>query len=595
MPGIADDCIAKLATLQVERSLFEPVWSDCIDLALPMHQVFSPGTFTSGVQTLTNGPKSEERGRKLYDSAGVMGVDRLSSGMESLVTPQSEKWHGIKSDDVFAVEQTQEETQYFEKYRDYLFTARYDNRSGFVNAHQKALRSSVALGTGVVLIEDCLGMGGVAPERLPFLYRYIPITRCYIAIDQQGNPDTLYIIERPTARVMAQRWGDKISTKAKALADDPKKQETRLDVLHAIFPRSDRYRGAIGVRNSKFQSCYIELETKHLIGGGTGGYYEFPAAIYYWHQSDESAYGESALMYCLAELKGLQVLGKTGLRIHQMLVDPPIASAHDGVKVRLNLNPRAVNYGAVSPDGQLLAKPIITATLPQVFNEYLQGKRTMVNDMLYVTLFQILVQNPGMTATEAMIRANEKGELLGPSGSKIQATMSHFFERETGILERKGIYLPGSPLEPPQSLSGRSFGPAFAGPLDRLRKMPELLGIQRTIEIATPLLEAKPELADVLDGEEIIRRTQSITGAPSAILVDKKVLAANRAAKAQQQAQMQKAVQDEQAGRAAQEQAKGLDASIAVGKVHGGAIANFAQQRAAKQAPPRTMPPGAPV
>lgn len=41
--------------------------------------------------------------------------------------------------------------------------------------------------------------------------------------------------------------------------------------------------------------------------------------------------------------------------------------------------------------------------------------------MVFITLFQILVDNPQMTATEAMLRAQEKGQLLAPTAGRIQA------------------------------------------------------------------------------------------------------------------------------------------------------------------------------
>ena len=54
----------------------------------------------------------------------------------------------------------------------------------------------------------------------------------------------------------------------------------------------------------------------------------------------------------------------------------------------------------------------------------MEVRRTQVKETLYINLFQTLIKNPEMTATEAMIRNNEKGELLGPAGGKIQAALS---------------------------------------------------------------------------------------------------------------------------------------------------------------------------
>ncbi|WP_256583764.1 portal protein, partial [Pseudomonas sp. GW460-12] len=75
-----------------------------------------------------------------------------------------------------------------------------------------------------------------------------------------------------------------------------------------------------------------------------------------------------------------------------------------------------------------------------------------------------------MSATEALIRANEKGELLGPAGSRIQESLSRLIQRELGILKRFGLFERDSLFRPPQSLQNRELGPKFTSPLDRLRK-----------------------------------------------------------------------------------------------------------------------------
>ena len=102
--------------------------------------------------------------------------------MESLVTPQSEKWHGLAVTDPLAPEASDEEMEYFERYRDYMFAVRYNSRSGFIGAHQKALRSAIALGAGIVFVEECLGREAQAT---PTLYRYLPLSECYLAVDAQ--------------------------------------------------------------------------------------------------------------------------------------------------------------------------------------------------------------------------------------------------------------------------------------------------------------------------------------------------------------------------------------------------------------------------
>lgn len=144
-------------------------------------------------------------------------------------------------------------------------------------------------------------------------------------------------------------------------------------------------------------------------------------------------------------------------------------------------------------------------------------KREQLRESLFVNLFQILIQNPQMTATEALIRANEKGELLGPAGAKIQAGLARLVERETGILQRKGVFEQDSPLAPPETMLGRGFGVRFRSPLDRLRRSGELVGVQQTLDFAGQIAQFDPTVLDRLDTDKALDLAQEITGAPRAI------------------------------------------------------------------------------
>src|SRR5690606_30111893 len=205
-------------------------------------------------------------------------------------------------------------------------------------------------------------------------------------------------------------------------------------------------------------------------------------------------YGESPVMMALADIKTLQAASKSSMQAMQQYVRPPLAMASDGVTNRPNLNSGQINHGAIDENGRLKIQPIYTVQNPSFADMVLEQKRNAIRESLYINLFQILISNPNMTATEALIRAQEKGELLGPAGARIQMAMSRMFDREFGIYERKGAFDEGSALQPPESLAGRSIGVKFTSPLDKLRRSNEAVGIQRTLEIALPLAQAKPEV-----------------------------------------------------------------------------------------------------
>lgn len=538
--AVVDDLIARADELSADRIYWEKAWRQVADVCLPMHQRIREGTATTALDRLIKGPNANERGKLLYDSTAVWAVDRLAAGMESLVTPAAEKWHGLEIDDPLAPEMTQEESEFFEMLRDYQFNARYDARSGFQTANQQAIRSVVSLGTAVIFTEEAFEAKGKASAALPWLYRNIPVHECYMAVDKQGEVDTNFRRFWMTARQMVQKFGDSVSERVKAEADKPKGQEQEFEILHAVMPREERGSSRNSNRDSEYASFYCEVDGRHLIG--ESGYYEFPFAVYHWVQPEGSAYGESPVMLALADIHTLQAMAKSGLQAFQQWIKPPLAVANDGVMNRPNLNSGAINYGAMDSQGRSKIQPIVTMQRPDFAEQVMETRRNAVRESLYITLFQTLIQNTQMTATEALLRANEKGELLGPAGGKIQAALARVIDRELGIIERKGAYDEGSQLAPPPSLAGRSFGVKFTSPLDRIRRAQEGVGIQRTIESTALLAQADPSILDNFDNDEIVRTMREINGAPSKILrrpEEVEALRQERAQAAQQQQQMQ--------------------------------------------------------
>lgn len=534
MNGIVGDLLDRAEELSSQRIFWEKVWRDVADLCLPMAERIRQQDAGKPIyDALPKGPESAERGKKIYDSTSVWAVDRLSAGIESLATPSTQRWHGAAIDDPLAPEPTDEEAEWLDRLADYHFAARYDPRSGFQIANQLAIKATVSLGTGVIFVEETNNGSRALPAR----YRYLPLSENHLATDHYGAVDTNFRRFSMTARQMVQRWGDKVSEKVKGYAENEKYRDHGISVLHAVCPRDETGSRSNTNRNSPFASFYVEEETKHLIGDS--GYFEFPFVVYQWNVTEDSPYGESPVMMALADIKTLQAASKNAMTAMQQYVRPPLAIASDGVTNRPNLNSGKINPGAIDDNGRLKIQPIYTVQNPSFADMVLEQKRNAIRESLYINLFQILLSNPQMTATEALIRAQEKGELLGPAGARIQMAMSHMFDREFGIYERRGAFDEGSALQPPESLSGRSIGVKFTSPLDKLRRANEALGIQRTLEIALPLAQANPEVLDNFDMDEIVRTMREINGAPADILHRREEIYATRQQRAQQQAQMQ--------------------------------------------------------
>jgi hypothetical protein len=166
--------------------------------------------------------------------------------------------------------------------------------------------------------------------------------------------------------------------------------------------------------------------------------------------------------------------------------------------------------------------------------DMMEQRRRVINDAFLITLFQILVETPSMTATEVLQRSQEKGALLAPTVGRQQSeTLGPLIEREIAILARQGLLppLPDILLE-----AEGEYDIEYVSPLSRAMKAEEGVGILRTLEMVQPIAAVDPGVMDNFDGDVITRLLADTNGAPTKILRSQDQIAALRDQRAQQQA-----------------------------------------------------------
>jgi hypothetical protein len=539
MAGIADDVIDRLTSLSLKRTDFEWAWRQVQKVAAPDGGNFDGnGASAGGFSGLLPMANATRRSKDIYDSTAVWAVDRLASGIEALIIPQSEYWHNFDLTDFTMVEATDNEKQWLENLRNLVFKVRYDSDSGWIPATQTCLRRLVAFGNAFMMVEDSLDSKALVR------YRPLPLPQSYADENHQGVIDTFYWVFELTARQAIQKYGNKVSQRIKNAAESSKNKDETFRFIQAIHPRADYGHSYEGVKRSPWASCHVEEESRLVVQ--ESGYYDFPIIDFRWLPEPGCVYGEGPVMKCLADIQSLNVMAKNELTASDQAVRPPLLVANAGVVNQPSVNPGTTVVGGISPDGKQLVQPMNLGQRLDFHTLVLEAKRNQVKESLYINLFALLVQNPQMSATEALIRANEKGELLGPSGSRIQQSLSNCVERELGILQRRGLYDRGSAFEVPRTLRNRNIGPQMSGPLNRLRRTKEAEGTVRVLQVMSPLAQVEPEVVDNFDGDSMARELTEIFGAPRKILRTQEAVAERRAQRARAQQQAQNAALAEQ-------------------------------------------------
>lgn len=523
----ARDILSRQSELEHERAMYEPVWEAVSEFCDPD----APDIWqnTNGSRNKTNqAERQERRGTRVYDNTINSAANRLAAGLESLIIPQSEKWHGLATDAIDD-EETDEEKEWAESVRDLLFKIRYSAGSNFVPATQAILRNVVRYGPAYLYAEEGF-------NRSLIRYASIPVVEGYISRNRWGDVDTFHRKYERTARQCAQMFGyDQLPEKIRVLVDDPVKCDEKVGLVQAIMPRNERtlYRngGMLSYLEAPFGSYHVIEGEESVVK--ESNFRSFPVSVFNWRRYEGDTYGISPTIEALTTVREINAVRRTAIRALQAMTDPATASRSE-LDFKPILNPGENYPGLVDDNGRPLIVPINTGQNPQPALEYAAQRAEDIRDMLFVNLFQILIQNPDMTATEALIRQEEKGALLGPSGSIIQAGFGTNLDRELDILEAKGLYAEDSIYLPPDSLAGKTIRPTFTSPLDVLRKASESRDADLVVMAAAQFAQASqdPSIMDAIDGDEYLRIKKEASRAPQRLLRRREEVEAMREARA---------------------------------------------------------------
>lgn len=417
----------------------------------------------------------DKRMTQVYDSTGILALQRFGAILDSLLTPRNQFWHQLRADDPI-LQRDKGSRIWFEQVNQILFDQRYEQRTNFSAQNQDQYLSLGAYGTGILLIDDLAGNPGIR-------YKNIHLGQIYLMENHQGIVDRVVRHFIMTARQAMQKFGDDCPAVISNLAKDfPERQ---FFFLHWVGPNEDREPGRKDYRGMPFSSYYVSIEGRKLVA--KGGYRTFPYSVSRYRQSPFEAYGRSPAMDVLPAIKTLNEQKKTMLKAGHRALDPVLLAHDDGVIDAFSLDPGSINPGGITKDGRLLIQPLPVGNIPEG-KELMEDERKLINDTFLVNLFQILTENPEMTATEVMERVKEKGILLAPTIGRQQSEyLGPMIDRELDILSRQGL-LPPMP-QMLKSAKGQ-YKIIYDNPITRSQKADQVSGAMRTMESFTQYAQA---------------------------------------------------------------------------------------------------------
>ena len=494
-----DQVLHNFNNVKGNRTTWESHWEEIAERVLPRQTGFV------GDQV-----KGEKKTQKIFDSRPQIALDRFAAVMDSMLTPRQQKWHNLKTTDE-SLNKDHDVKAYFYEVNNILHSARYSPKANFASQNFERWISMGAFGTGSLFTDFVPGVG--------LRYRCVNLRDTYFLENHQGIIDTVYREFKFTARQAVQRWGTDMMPERIVKALENPKQNQEFTFIHVVAPRDDFQRGRMDAKGMPYSSYYISVQDKQLVAP-EGGYGSFPYSISRYVTAPDEVYGRSPAMTALPDIKMLNEMAKTDIRAAHKLIDPPLLLHDDGMlgggAMTINMTPGGLNMGGVSRDGRALIQPLQTGTRVDIAEAKMEQRRQSIDNAFLVTLFQILVDTPRMTATEALIRAQEKGMLLTPTMGRQQSeALGPQIERELELLQSHQM-LP--PLPPALEEAGGDYEIIYDSPMSRMQRAEELVGVQRTMELLAPFAQIDPTVLDVFDRDALARMTAEVSGVPMPIL-----------------------------------------------------------------------------
>lgn len=489
----------------------------------------------------------ENRSEKVFDSTAILALERGAAAFHSLMVPDNSFWHGlaISGADPELME-FQPVKAWLDDCRKVMFSLRRSPKANFSGQSQECIRTLLGFGTQCMFTEEVYGGGKRGSTGIR--YKSIHLSEIDFTENAHGMVDSNYRLFEFTARQAVEMWGlDKMPDKIKQ-AYEKHDEASKFEFIHHVAPNRKRDPRRLDWAGKAFYSCYVSVEGKVVID--EGGYRRFPYHISRYATNPREGRGRGPAIVLLPDIKMINEQEKTRLRAGHLSVDPPLLLYEDGALQGFQMRPRALNYGGVDDQGRQLVQPLQTgANLPWA-NDLLEERRKLINEGFWLTLFQILVDNPQMTATEAMLRAQEKGQLLAaPLGRQQAEWFGPMIRREIDIAAEAGL-LPPPPEEllpylnveaSPTGFSwdiGEEIDIEYTSPLARLIRAEDGVAIIRTFEQLAPFAQVDPTVFDEFHPQRVAAELANINGVPAKVRrsdAEKKALKAGRDMALQQQ------------------------------------------------------------
>lgn len=531
-----EDYIRRFDLLKTDRSLFNQLWQSVNEVVRPDAASFL---------TLHDHP-GQRKNQKLYDATGQHSNQLLAAGFYSMLTNPTQKWFSVATNNP-DLQRSRDVQIWLNEVTNIMFQEIQRPQTGFQTALHELYLDYGAYGNGTLFVTQ-------SQDFSHLVFVSLPLQETYFVEGPEGRVTAIYRSYRRTAQQLLDTFGFANLDEQVQQAILGQRFTDKFHILHIIEPRQHSINPVLRASQLPYASIYIDVDHKSIIR--ESGYEEMPFMACRFFKNSYEIYGRGPGCIALPDLRTLQELIKSILKLLKKQVDPPLLVPDNAFINGLRLGPGSITY--YRPDS-VQAKDLVpfppTDLNPDWLLKVAEEIRERVKEMFFVTQLQ-LNDGPQMTATEVLQRTEEKSRLLGPAVGRAQAELlSPALERVFGILLRSGFF-----PEPPQELveEGPELKIIYLSQFAKVMEQTEANNLLRVTQLITPFVSTDPTTLDVFDSERIARGLGEMYALNPRFFRSQEEVEAIRQQRAQEQQQAMEMESMVQGSQALQNMASGM-------------------------------------
>lgn len=503
----AKEWISKFDKAKSNRVNWDRYWKEISEYFIPRKSDVY-GAHVSG----------QKKEQYLYDSTSVHAAELLASALHGMLTNPALTWFGLTTGD--------EKLDSQKKVKEWLQFAvtrmiQVLNNSNFQTEIHELYLDLVNLGTGLMSVDK--------DDRTIVCFKTQPIYEAYILENNKGTADSVFSETEWTVKQIVDEFGEKVvAEKMPDLLDKLKQDpEFKEKLIHMVFPRNYDSESRVP-KKMKFASITISRRHQQVIR--ESGFRQCKYVAPRWTKISGEAYGRSPAMKCLADVKTLNVMMSSMLKATQLRAFPPVLASDDGLLSPVRFTPGGATYtrGGTKDRVEVLNITGDLATNDKIMNDI----RLQIQKTFFIDQLQLTTESKYQTATEVNHRAEEQLRMLSPILGRLHnELLKPIIDRVFEIMLDAGEFgvIPGE-------LSKKKLEIQYTSQISKAQRVSEADIFPRMLGVIGPIVEAKPEMLDNINGDELLRYYAGLFNLPSKILYDKTEVEIKRDERAKQAA-----------------------------------------------------------